>query len=185
MELYDPWIYGRLHVSWKRMPSKERLYYLCPKVGARGLEPPQGASGKTGPLRGLWVAHLVFPVRWKRTHLSEAPEGPLRGLWEPFRGSKGPLESGFRDPELLKRISEAPRGPKTSAPLSRAPPLAFRPQAAVDCTQKVDFYNAFCSQSLSTPRFVCIIFWLWPSQKCTKYVPASSNSSYIVENRIL
>ena len=32
--------------------STSRILY-GPRVEARGLEPPQGASGKTGPLRGL------------------------------------------------------------------------------------------------------------------------------------
>ena len=79
------------------------------RVGTRGLEPPQGASGKTGPLRGLWVAHLVSR--------SVKTDTPLRGLWraspeawEPFLGSKGRLGRSLRDPQLLKREVEF-RGP--------------------------------------------------------------------------
>ena len=62
------------------------------------------------PLRGLW----------------RATPGP----WEPFQGSKGPLGGGFRDPEFAEtrgRIPRPLREPKTSGPLSRVPPLAFRP----------------------------------------------------------
>ena len=83
---------------------KHQLLLICgPRVGTRGLEPLPGPSGKTGPLRGLWVAHLLSPLRWKRTHLSEASEKPPPRPWEPSRGSKGPLGRGFRDPEWLKR----------------------------------------------------------------------------------
>ena len=55
--------------------SPERCLICGLRVGTRGLEPPhwQGASRKPGPLRGLWVAHLVFPLCWKLTQ--------LRGLW--------------------------------------------------------------------------------------------------------
>ena len=88
------------------------------RVGSRGLEPPQGASGKSGPLRGLWVAHLVLPLRWKRTPLSEAPEEPSPRPREPFRGSKGPLGgapkpldpwAGFRPSCSAPRAAIEPR----------------------------------------------------------------------------
>ena len=60
--------------------------FICgPRVGARGLEPFQGASGKAGPLRGLCVAHLV-PRSVENEHTSQRP---LNGLSRPLRAFPG------------------------------------------------------------------------------------------------
>ena len=128
-----------------------------PRVGTRGLEPPQGASGKTGPLRGLWVAHLVFPLRWKRTPLSEASEEPPPRPWEPFRGSKGPLGRGFRDPELLKRGVEfrGPWGaPKPLDPWAGFRPSCSAPRAALDKLNAATF-RQLPEHSFGKPLMSC------------------------------
>ena len=128
--------WARKLIRLEYFPVFDPVNLICgPRVGTRGLEPPQGTSGKTGPLRGLWVAHLLCPILWKRTHLSEAPEKPSPRPWEPFRGSKGPLGRGFRDPKFLKREVEF-RGPsgalKPLDPWAGFRPSCSAPRAAVD-----------------------------------------------------
>ena len=113
-----------------------------PRVGT-----PLGASGKTGPLRGLWVAHLLSPLLWKRTHLSEAPEEPSPRPWEPFRGSKGPLGRGFRDPKFLKRGVKfrGPEGaPKPLDPWAGFRPSCSAPRAAIDMVLAFHVSRAVC-----------------------------------------
>ena len=76
-------------------------FLICgPRVRARGLEPPQRASGKTG--------HLKWPTLFSRSvengHPSPRPLKSHPGAPESLSGgSKEPLGGGFRDPELLKR----------------------------------------------------------------------------------
>ena len=91
------------------------MNFICGlRVGARGAT-FQGISGKTGPLRGLWMAHLLSLLLWKRTHLGPRPlksllrgpeslSGALRGLWEGVSETPNYWNEGSN--------SEAPKGPQ-------------------------------------------------------------------------
>ena len=64
------------------------------------------------------MAHLLFPLRRKRTPLSEGPEEPPWGLW---------LFPKPRIAETRGRIPRSLRGPKSSGPLSPVSPPCVPP----------------------------------------------------------
>ena len=68
------------------IPPAEAVFLICGlRVGTRGLEPPQGASGKAGPQGGPLSGPPCFPAPLKTDTPLRGPEslsGALRGLWE-------------------------------------------------------------------------------------------------------
>ena len=158
----------REHGPYPKDPLFQNFFVICgPRLGARGSNPLRGHPGKRDLLRASELPTFFF----RSVENEHTSPRPLKSH------PNAPDGRGCLRPQITETRGQIPRplrGPKTSGPLSRVSPLAFRPSG---CNWRRPLFptrTSFVSTPLLFPsvarqlrRITCSAYcWDCQKQRC-------------------